>query len=292
MVAHGRMGYHFISYSAVDAEGFAARLVHELAAGFPPIAVWLDKRELKPGLDWDEQISRAIKECDSLLFVMTRDSVMSQSVCKREWTRALKHNKPVIPLRLHADAELPFLLEPRQYIDFSTDFAAALKHLRGHLLWLSEPAGVLQTLKDRLADATRALSRSPEQDRPRVLEEIAALERQIAQQERVVHDPNATLLLSRRREDRQANQPAVERRRMPAGAPVTESKERQEKKAWDPAVLERATRDLAVYIGPMARVLVGRAAESAPSIAELYEALAAEIVSPADRQKFLASRPR
>jgi hypothetical protein len=279
------MGYHFISYSAVDAEDFATRLVHELAAGRPAVAAWLDKRELKPGLDWDEQISRAIQECESLLFVMTRDSVTPNSVCKREWTRALKHNKPVIPLRLHPDAELPFLLEPRQYIDFSTDFEAGLRHLRNHLLWLSEPAGVLQTLKDRLADATRALARTPEQDRPRALQEIAALERQIAQQERITRDPNATLSLNRRREDRQAVPQAD--RRVERRAPAKESKA-----AWDPAVLDRAAKDLAVYIGPMARILVSRAAETAMSVAELYEALAAEIVSPADRQKFLASRPR
>jgi hypothetical protein len=265
--------------------------VNELAAGFPAIAVWLDKRELKPGMDWDEQISRAIQECDSLLFVMTRDSVTPNSVCKREWTRALKHKKPVIPLRLHPDAELPFLLEPRQFIDFSADFAAGLKQLRRHLLWLSEPAGLLQTLKDRLADATRALARTPEQDRPRALQEIAALERQIAQQERDARDPNATLALNRRREDlnrrredQQAGQQADRR-----GEPKTPAQE--SKAAWDPAVLEKATKDLGAYIGPMARVLVSRAAETASSLADLYEALAAEIVSPNDRQKFLASRP-
>ncbi len=161
------MGRHFISYSGVDAADFALRLVAELAAGRPAWDLWLDKRELKPGLDWDEQIGAAIKACDSLLFVMSRDSVVPSSVCKREWTLALKYHKPVIPLRLHLDAELPFRLEPRQYIDFAADPGDGLARLRSHLAWLGEPAGVLQTLRDRLEDALRGLSRTPEPDRPR-----------------------------------------------------------------------------------------------------------------------------
>jgi hypothetical protein len=282
------MGHHFISYSAVEAEDFAVQLRNHLAAGMPAWAVWLDKRELRPGLDWDEQIGEAIKTCDSLLFVMTRDSVRPNSVCKREWTLALKHNKPVIPLKLHLDAELPFRLEPREYIDFSGGLEPGLTRLRGHLRWLSEPAGVLQGLKDRLAQATRDLPRLPERDRPRVMAEIAALERQLADQQKVVDDPGATVRVPMRRSDDRR----IDRRKQGEGSapPAAEATEKTPQ-AWDPAMLERARRDLAVYIGPMARVIVNRAAERALSVEDLYGTLAAEIVSPDDRRKFLASRP-
>jgi hypothetical protein len=277
------MPRHFISYSAVDAEDFVLRLAQELVEGSPPLRVWLDKRDMKPGLDWDEQISQAIRKCASLLFVMSRDSVTPGSVCKREWTLALKHNKPVIPLLLHREAELPFLLEPRQYIDFSMNYATGLKRLRSHLVWLASPAGVLQTLKDRLADARRNLSRMPEEDRPRALEEIAELQKRIAQQEALVGDSTIiNVYRPSRREDPSATPPAPE-----SGAPARETA-----RTWEPALLEKASKDLAVYIGPMARILVGRAAGQAPSLEALYEALAAEIASPSDRQKFLASRPR
>jgi hypothetical protein len=101
---------------------------------------------------------------------------------------------------------------------------------------------------------------------------------QIAQQQQAVGDLGAAAPLPRRRrEDRQI----VEESRTPA----------RKAKVWDPAVLERASKDLAVYIGPMAKVIVSRAAERTLSMKELYEALAAEIVSPSDRQKFLASQP-
>ena len=62
-------------------------------------------------------------------------------------------------------------------------------------------------------------------------------------------------------------------------------------KSWDPAVLETARKNLAVYIGPMAKVLVSRAAKTARTTEELYRALAVEISAPSDREKFLRSLP-
>ena len=62
-------------------------------------------------------------------------------------------------------------------------------------------------------------------------------------------------------------------------------------KLWDPAVLENVRKNLAVYVGPMAKVLVSRAARNARNLEDLYRALATEIGSPADREKFLRSQP-
>src|SRR5947209_1263490 len=182
------MAHHFISYSEVDAKDFVGRLVDELTEGPSPVHVWLDKRELRPGLDWDEQIAEGIRRCWSLVFVMSGDSVTPNSVCKKEWTFALKYKKPVIPLRLHRDAELPFRLEPREFIDFSEAFEPALARLRKQLRWWTETAGRLQALKDRLADARRDLIRAPESEQPRILAKIAELEQQIAHQQRAAEN--------------------------------------------------------------------------------------------------------
>lgn len=181
--------HYFISYSSADAADFALTLADALAAGPPPFPVWLDRRQLRPGADWDTQIAEAIRDCDALLFVMTLDSVEDASVCKQEWTRALRYKKPIVPLRLHPDAELPFRLGSRQFVDFAGAFEPALARLRQHLGWLTSPAGALQSLKDRLADARRDLRRAPEESRARVEAEIAQLEDQIAAQQRIVDDP-------------------------------------------------------------------------------------------------------
>ena len=61
-------------------------------------------------------------------------------------------------------------------------------------------------------------------------------------------------------------------------------------KAWDPALLEKARKNLAVFVGPMAKVLVSRAAKNARTTEELYRTLAQEISAPADREKFLRSQ--
>jgi tetratricopeptide (TPR) repeat protein len=183
-------GHHFISYSSVDAVDFAVKLADELITGPPRFSVWLDQRELQAGQDWDEQIVEAIRICDSLLFVMTPDSIAANSVCKREWTRALNYKKPIIPLLLHANAEMPFRLEPRQYIDFTTSFERGLAQLRKRLQHLNSPQGKLQTLKDRLADAERDLRREQDEvQQARIHDEIALLKQDIERQRLLVENP-------------------------------------------------------------------------------------------------------
>jgi hypothetical protein len=148
---------------------------------------------------------------------MTRDSVEDESVCKREWTYALRYKKPVIPLKLHADAEMPFRLAPRQHVDFARalesdeEFDAALARLRRHLEWLASPAGALQALNDRLADAQRDLRRAKDTaQRTRIQDDIDQLTKDVAKQEEVVRDPQAA---ARRAEGR--IKPGLEGARLP-----------------------------------------------------------------------------
>ncbi len=186
------LNHHFISYSTIDALDFALQLCDKLVAGPPALPAWLDKRQLRPGEDWDEQLAEAIKTCESIIFVMTRDSVQPNCTCKQEWTRGLKYKKPVIPIRLHADAELPFRLEPRQFIDFTGNFETGLARLREHLQWLASPAGALQALQYRLADAKRDLQREKEpQQQARIQDDITLLQKQINDQQRIADDPQA-----------------------------------------------------------------------------------------------------
>jgi serine/threonine-protein kinase len=61
--------------------------------------------------------------------------------------------------------------------------------------------------------------------------------------------------------------------------------------AWDPAVLERARRDLAVHLGPLAGIIVRRVCSRARDRQELYELMAQEIPGDAARETFRRLAP-
>jgi serine/threonine protein kinase len=61
---------------------------------------------------------------------------------------------------------------------------------------------------------------------------------------------------------------------------------------FQPAELDSVSRELAAFIGPIAKVVVRRAADRCSSVDELYAAVAGEIGTERDRSKFLATKKR
>jgi eukaryotic-like serine/threonine-protein kinase len=60
--------------------------------------------------------------------------------------------------------------------------------------------------------------------------------------------------------------------------------------AYSPETLDRITRKLAAYIGPIAKIVVQRAASRHSNLQDLYKTLSEEIESAKDRKEFLASQ--
>ena len=77
----------------------------------------------------------------------------------------------------------------------------------------------------------------------------------------------------------------------PSARMTSSPPEPQAGRSWDPALIEGIRKELATYIGPMAKVIVSRAAKKAQSVDELYNLIATEIPSDGDRRNFLATRP-
>jgi len=60
--------------------------------------------------------------------------------------------------------------------------------------------------------------------------------------------------------------------------------------SFEPKILDSVSRELAAFIGPIAKVVVKRAADRCSSMEELYACVAAEIDSERDRSQFLAKK--
>jgi tetratricopeptide (TPR) repeat protein len=212
------IGPHVISYSRVDASDDALRLCDELASGPPPFLVWIDQRDLAPGLPWDDEVHRAIRGCESLLFLVTADSVDPSSICHDEWNLALQCKKLVIPLLFQRDVEPPWRLARRQWIDFTADRKAALAALRDRLREVAAPQGRLRAAEDRLADARRDRSREPDPSRrARIEAEIVDIEREVDDWRRALDD---TRTADQRVEDRLEADRALEQQRVDVQAPA------------------------------------------------------------------------
>jgi hypothetical protein len=183
--------FFFLCYSRRDGEEIALTLADQLAAGPPSIPVWVDRRELQPGIDRDEQIVQALRDCQGVLYLMTRDSADPKCPCKKEWIRALKYKKSIVPLTFHPEAELPFRLEPREPILFTDTFEAGLARLREHVRWRATPEGMLHTMEERLKDALRDFPDAQQSDKARIEDEITQLRQQIVGLQATINNPQA-----------------------------------------------------------------------------------------------------
>jgi tetratricopeptide (TPR) repeat protein len=150
----------FISYSWSDGEEFAIELRDRLRNISQPVAPWIDRDNLH-GRPFSTAIEEAIGGCDVLLFVLTRDSVLSDW-CKDEIVYARHNRKWILPLRVHDDAELPIEIVRLAPIDFPEDqrHNRDWRKLEAELAFYSSPEGRLQFLEEErrllLRDAARA----------------------------------------------------------------------------------------------------------------------------------------
>ena len=119
----------FFSYGR-DNSAFVLDLAKELRKAGANI--WLDQLDIEPGTRWDRSIERALKASDTLLVVLSKDSVESNNVMD-EVSYALEENKTVVPVLMET-CEIPFRLRRLQYADFTenhkTGITTLIKALR------------------------------------------------------------------------------------------------------------------------------------------------------------------
>src|SRR6201991_668183 len=107
----------FVSYSRAD-KAFASDLVLGLAAcGFAP---YIDRQDIAAGEDWSQRLTGLIKDADTIVYVVSPDSVTSDH-CTQELREALGSAKRILPVvwRPVADASTPEELRRLNYIFFT-----------------------------------------------------------------------------------------------------------------------------------------------------------------------------
>ena len=78
------------------------------------------------------------------------------------------------------------------------------------------------------------------------------------------------------------------RRSPPSATRLAPSTEVPTAREWPPQTLDKARKELGQYVGPLARILVDKAAKRSHTTAELVDALCKEIPGANDREKFAA----
>lgn len=113
----------FISYARTD-----GAFVERLAAGLERqgIETWFDRR-LKAGSRWDDEVQAAIKTADTMVVVLSLDSIRSHAV-HDEYAFALDDGDLVIPILIE-NCDVPLRLKRLQHIDFRSDYEDALARL-------------------------------------------------------------------------------------------------------------------------------------------------------------------
>jgi TIR domain. len=116
----------FVSYSRKDKD-FALEFAREMkSTGY---LVWLDQLDIPTGARWDDEVEKALRECEIFLIILTTASVSSDNV-KDEIGYAIDHGKRIMPVLLE-NCEIPLRLRRFQYVDFTTvEFNEGIKRAK------------------------------------------------------------------------------------------------------------------------------------------------------------------
>jgi hypothetical protein len=119
----------FISHSSKD-KPFAEWLALELvSAGHSP---WLDEWRIRVGESIPLKISDGIQRCDALVVILSQHAVESKWVENewqaKYWDEIKDERVRVLPILLKP-CEIPSLLRPKKYADFTDDYGKGLRDL-------------------------------------------------------------------------------------------------------------------------------------------------------------------
>jgi formylglycine-generating enzyme required for sulfatase activity len=126
--AEGQL-YVFISYARPD-EAVAEKVEAFLTAA--GVRVFRDRSNIPPGANWDQTIAQALRECESMVLLLSSSSMPYRKEVYDEWFPFDQKGKMIYPLYIE-DCELDRRFDSRNYIDARTDLHAAFEQLLDQL---------------------------------------------------------------------------------------------------------------------------------------------------------------
>jgi hypothetical protein len=289
--ATGADGSYFLSYSRND-ERFALRLAKDLRAR--GVAMWIDQLDIRPSEHWDRAVERAVRSCRGLVVVLSPRSAESDNVAD-EISFALDSRKSVLPVMIER-CTMPLRITRMQVIDATGDYAVALERCFDEL-----------TKDDAPAPAPEVAPRPPERTRLDA-QLLAAAKAELAP----FVGPIAAVLVKKASE--RASTPAQlyellaehiptkcdrdtflgstkSAKQRPAPEPSKQPAKTQAK-SRDPGgissdELDRMSKIMTRFIGPIATCVVKRESHSSASLPELRGHLADLISDEEERAEFL-----
>ena len=133
-------GHVFVSHSSDNRE-----LANELAAYLEAreIRVWIAPRDVRPGMDYSEELQAAIEKCAAFVVLVT-DMANKSPYVRAETEMAFSCHKPIFPIRttdIQPAAGLALFLKIRHWTDaYGAGRSASLERLTRELQVLSKPA--------------------------------------------------------------------------------------------------------------------------------------------------------
>jgi TonB family protein len=251
-----KLGAVFVSYRRSDSQGEAGRLFDDLVKHFGEHMVFMDVVGIEAGRDFRKAIEESVAKCGVLLVVVGPEWLNA-----KDERGARRLDDPADFVRIETAAALR-----RDIPVIPVLVRAARMPSAEHL-----PEGLKELAYRNCIELTHARWRSDIQ----LL--IDALRRLLGDSIQAGTRVGA-------------NGATASARRTQQGATESSKPEDGGSARIDPAAVQQVTRELALRIGPIADIVVKRAASRCNSIEDLYLEVADEIDSPDDRQKFLLKR--
>jgi TIR domain-containing protein len=245
----------FINYRRNDSEGEAGRLFDDLVSQFSDNSVFMDVAAIEPGRDFRKAIDQSVANCNVLL-----------AIIGLEW------------LEVKDAAGGRRLDDPNDFVRI--ELASALRRDIPVIPVLVRGAKMPQV--EQLPDDLKELAyrNAVELTHPRWKSDVQVLIRALRP---FMDEPRLNGTLDDKEPERRREEPTVAQPSGNGGNHATGTT------TIDTQTMERISQELATYIGPIAEVVVRRAARRCSSTKDLCDTVAREIEFESDRIKFLRS---